>query len=364
MEMADSLMQERLMKNGRQFPVLFKSYPEDSAMTVQDTVALRIRNKIQFTQVDREADMVEITYESPAPLEAAYIVNLAINIYSEISTRQNRSTANSAVEFLEKERNRIEGRLNTVESRLKEFMNREQLVQVDAQTEELIRRMAELESRKQEARTKLVAANSAIDQYKQRLNSIKPGLAKQYADAVGPNMVRLQYQVAELEIEKMQLLANNPGLKDRPNPPKELQELNQKIELYRNQIRGLTEDLISQSDQYVGFLGGGDGNVAQTITEINQKLIELQVEQQQYKAQVDVLDGQLNEQQQFFENLPDNMIELARLKRDVTINEELYLTVSKEYAGIVLWEQTQFWLGRPVDCGFGPEGTVKAEKGL
>ncbi|MDX1639309.1 MAG: polysaccharide biosynthesis tyrosine autokinase [Balneolaceae bacterium] len=364
MEMADSLMEERLMRNGRQFPVLFSSYPEDSSMTVQDTVAMRIQNNIQFSQVDREADLVQVTFESPSPYEAAYVTNLAIDVYSQISTRQNRMTASSAVKFLEKERARIENELNAVEARLQEFMNRKKLVQVDAQTEELIKRMADLESRRQEARVKLVAANSAIEQYRQRLNNIKPGLADQYADAVGPNMVRLQYQLAELQIEKMQLLANNPGIEEQPQPPKELQQINQKIDLYRKQIRDLTQNLIDQSDQYLGFLGNGGGNVAQTITELNQKLIELQVEQQQYQAQVDVIDEQLGEQQQFFENLPDNMIELARLKRDVTINEELYLTVSKQYAEMSLWEQTQFGLGKPVDSGYVPEEPVKPNKKL
>lgn len=364
MEMADSLMEERLMRNGRQFPVLFRSYPDDSTITTQDTVAMRIRNSIQFSQVDREADMVNITYESPSPREAAFMTNLAINIYSQLSTRQNRMTANSAVKFLDKERQRIEDRLNTVEGRLKEFMNREQLVQVDAQTEVLIEQIADLEARKQEARTKLVAVNSGIEQYKDRLNNIKPGLAEQYADAIGPNMVRLQYQLAELEIEKMQLLANNPGIDEKANPPQELAKINDKIELYRSRIRNLTQDLIDQNEQYVGFLGSNDGNVTQTITEINQKLVELQVEQQQYQAQVDVLNEQLDEQQQFFENLPDNMIELARLKRDVTINEELYLTVSKQYAEMSLWEQTQFGLGRPVDQGYVPEEPVKPNKKL
>lgn len=364
LEMADSLMAERLMENGRQFPALFRSYPEDSTMTTKDTVATRIQNSIQFSRVDQEADLVDITYESPSPYEAAYVANLAIDVYSELSTRQNRMTANSAVAFLQKERDRLEDRLNTVEGRLKEFMNSQQLVQVDAQTEQLINRMAELESRKQEARTKLVAANSAIEQYKERLNQIKPGLSKQYADAVGPSMTRLQYQLAELQIERMQLIANNPGVQDQPTPPQELQKINDKIDVYRNRIEGLTQELIQKSDQYIGFLGGSDGNIAQTITEINQKLIQLQVEQTQYNSQVDVINSELSDLQEFFNQLPDNMIQLAQLRRDVTINEELYLTVSKQYAEMSLWEQTQFGLGRPVDMGYVPEDPVKPNKKL
>jgi len=270
------------------------------------------------------------------------------------------------VDFLQSERARIEDRLTTVEQRLRAFMNREQLVQVDAQTQKLIEQMAELESQRQEARVKLVAVNAAVEQYEQRLNSIKPGLAGQYAEAIGPNMQRLQYQLAELEIEKMQLLAKNPKLKQAAEPEGEgeLARINEQISFYRERIRELTGNLISQSDQYLGFLGSADGNAAETITGLNRTLIELKVEKQRYNAQAGVLEEQLGEQRRFFEGLPDNMIELARLKRDVTINEELFLTVSKQFAEMSLWEQTQFGLGRPVDDGYVPETPVKPNKKL
>lgn len=364
LEMADSLMERRLMKNGQQYPVLFKEYPEDSALAAKDTVALRLRNNISFSQVDREADMVSIAFESPSPLEAANIVNLSMELYSELSTRQNRRSANSAVQFLQNERDRIESRLNKVEDQLRQFMNKEKLMQVDAQTEKLIERLAELEAKKQEAKVKLVTVESAINKYQDRLNDIKPGLAEQYADAIGPNMTRLQYQLAELEIEKMQLLANNPSLKNVSDPPKELKEINAKVEVYRNKVRELTKKLVADGDQYLGFLGGSDGNIAQAVSDINQKLVELQVEQEQYSAQLDVINAQLKEQQQFFDNLPDNMIRLARLKRDVKINEELYLTVSQQFAEMSLWKETQFGLGRPVDTSFIPEDPVKPNKKL
>lgn len=359
LEMADSLMEGRLMENGRQYPVLFKSYPEDSSMARRDSVALRLRNNISFSQVDREADMVSINYESPSPVEAANIVNLSMNLYTQLSTRQNRRSANSAVQFLESERHRIEQRLNQAEDELRAFMDEEQLVQVDAQTEELISRMAELESKKQEARVSLVTVESGIEKYEQRLNEIKPGLAEQYSDAVGPNMTRLQYQLAELEIEKMQLIAENPALRNTDNPPSELKKINNQIEIYRQQIREKTQQLIDEGDQYLGFLGGEDGNVAQAVSEINQKLIELQVEQQQYSSQLEVINEQLQEQRSFFDDLPENMTRLARLKREVTINEELFLTVSQQFAEMSLWKETQFGLGRMVDEGFVPETPVK-----
>ncbi|MFH5831666.1 GumC family protein [Halalkalibaculum sp. DA384] len=363
-ELADTLINRRLMENGNQYPILFTSYPEDSTLADKDVIAGRLSRNLTFSKADQQADVISIGYESPSPLEAADIVNFSMQIYMDVSTRQNRRAANSAVDFLENERERIEDTLQTVENRLQEFMNENKLVQVDAQTQQVISTIANLESRKQETRVQLVAANSAIEQYRERLNNIKPGLAEQYADAIGPNMTRLQYQLAELEIEKMQLVANNPGIDDAATPPDELKKINEKIEVYRKKVRELTQNLIDEGDEYLGFLGNSGGNISQAVTDINSKLIELQVQREQYNSQLEVINEQLQEHEQFFDRLPDNMIRLARLKREVEINEELFVTVSQQYSEMTLWKQTQFGLGRPIDTGYVSELPVKPNSNL
>jgi capsular exopolysaccharide synthesis family protein len=361
---ADTLMEERFTLDGGQFPVLFKSYPEDSMMTSKDTVAARIRSNIVFNQVDKLSDVVSVTYESLSPFEAGHIVNLAMSSYRDLSTKQNRLSANSAVNFLKKEQSRIKKELDNSEEQLREFMNESKLVQVQPQTEKLIDQMAELEARKQQARANLVATNSAISQYQNQLNKIKPGLAEQYSKSVGPKMSRFQYQLAELETQKERLLVNNPRLRNTQNPPEQLAKLNREIASFQQRIKELTQGLIEQSDQYLGFLGNGEGGIAQNISELNQKLIELEVQQEQFESQIDVITAQLNEQEQFFNNLPDNIVDFAQLKRDVKINEELFVTVSQQYAETALWEQTQFGLGRIVDSGFIPKEPIKPNKTL
>ena len=355
-EIADTLMDMRIMKNGRQYPVLSEEYPDDSTMVSKDVVASRLRQKLIFNQVDAASNLVNISYESPSPIEAANVVNLTIELYSEFSTRQNRKSANAAVAFLEKERNRIENELNRAEVLLQQYMDENELVQVDAQTKAMIERSAQLQQRRQEARTKLVTANSALEQYQNQLDEIKPGLADQYADALGSNMQRLQFQLTELKTERMQLLSENPGLKNNNNPPAQLQTLNRQIEDYQNEIRSLTNELLSKSDEYIGSLGEG---ITQNISSLNKKIIELKIEQQQYQSQNDVLTAEINQLEQVFDNLPENMMGLARLQRNVKINEQLYVTVSQQYAEMSLWQQTQFGKGQLVDEGYIPEVPVE-----
>jgi capsular exopolysaccharide synthesis family protein len=357
---ADTVLEKRSMKNGEQFPLLYTSYPDNPAIIGRDTVAARIRKHIVFERVNPSADLIKISYQSPSPLEAAFLVNACMHVYSDVSRNTNRSSASSAMTFLARERKRVHAQLDSSEENLREFMNRSNLVQVNDQTQQLIQQMAGLETKLHTAKTKLVAINSGTKKYTSELNNIKPGLADQFSKAVGPHIIRLQYALAELQINKAQLNINYPDGKAKSSP--KLKKINRKIQSYKNKIKKLTQESLGKNDQYLSFIGGDAGQISGYVSQLTQKLIELNVQQKQYQAQVDVINRQLNTERGFFKKLPDNIIQLARLKRNVAINSELYKTISDQYAQTRLWEQTQFGLGHIIDQGLVPKHPVKPRK--
>ncbi len=363
-ELADSIMSKQFLESGHKMPVLWRAYPEDSTTTSRDTVAMRIRNNMSAQQIDRETDVVRISYESPLPAEAAFIVNLTMNTYSRLSTQQNRTMATSALAFLRNERDKIEGELSEMEQELQDFMNESNLLAVDAQTEQIISTITDLESRKQEITVQLVAVNSAIDAYEGQLEEIKPGLAGQISESLAPRLQNMQYSLAELETEKLLLLSKNPELAEQPNHP-EIVRIDNRIEQTQNSIRQIADRLVdSNSSLALSFLSTTNSNVTEKIIEINQKLVELRVQQSQFDTQLEALNERIGEFNAQFENLPENIISLARLKRDVRINEELYLLVSNQYAEMSLWERTQFGMGRPLDYAIVPKSPIKPNKKL
>ncbi len=361
-EVADKLLEEPILENGNMYPILWETYPEDSVLASKSVVSNRIRNKLNVSRVDENADVVEVSFESPSPKAASNLVDRTMSTYKEISTEQNRRMASSAIDFLSQERARIKKELDDASERLRQFMNEKGVVQVDAQAQQLISTISELESRKQEVRGQLVAAESGIENYKEQLNNIKPGLADTYSEGIAPKMQRYQYRLAELETEKMLMLQRNPELRDKQDTEPSLMRLNEQIKLLKEQINKQAEQLLSKSDQYLGFLGSPQGNLSEDITEIHRKLVELTLQKNQSESQLEVLNERLAEQQSFFEDLPDNMIQLARLKREVSINEKLYNTVANQYAEMQLWRQTQFGLGRVIDYGYEPGSPVKPQK--
>src|SRR5699024_10317073 len=150
-------------------------------------------------------------------------------------------------------------------------------VSIDAQTQTMIKRHANLVGQLHKAQNKLIATKSGIAQYKNQLNNLKPGLASQFSKAVGPNMSRLQFQLAELQTRKMKLLTNNPRLKKEGVQSPQLKKLNRKIKDYKDKIQQLTKTLLKNNEEYLGFVGGSE-NVISRIANVNQKLVGLKVE--------------------------------------------------------------------------------------
>lgn len=359
-ELANRINEIEFDESGRKLPILWRSYLNDSTTTSIDTVAMRYREKINFQQVDPSADLVRIIFESPSPEEAALIVNMTMDTYSYLSSDQNRTMALSALSFLSSEKAKIDTLLQVTEDSLGLFMNRTNLIAIDVQAEELIRKISNIEVQKQTVEISLVAVTSTIDQYESQLDEIKPGLASQYSDAIGPIIERYQYALSELETEKLLYKTKNPGI-SLSNP--ELKRIQVEIDAVKEEINLLTQKLLSSdSNLSLSFANRGDGTVTRRIAELSGNLIDLNVEKAQFETQSNVLESYFLDLNIQFQNLPDEIIELAGLKRDVKINEELYLLVSNQYAEMSLWEKTQFGLGRPLDYARVPLKPVKPKK--
>lgn len=353
--MADDLMEDPIMENGRMYPVLWEEWPEDSVMVDQRTVAARLANTIVY-ELLTGTTIIEFFYASPSPLEAKHMVNLAMQTYREISKEQNIKLAGTATDFLDVEEAEIQDSLYQAEQELEQFMDSNEIAELEAQTTNLINQIAELRRKRYEAQAELQAANASITEYEKRLDELRPGLSDKLASAIGTSIEKLQAKISELKAEKALIYSRQPSLQNSETQPKHIQNINQQIEELQERVEAETDSLIASNEEFIGFLGQGRANgVINTLAEYSQKLIELRVERLQYQAQVDFLTEQINEQEQFLERVPENAVELARLKRDVKVQEELYLAVTQQRAQMAMSAQAELGNSRPLDRAILPQ---------
>lgn len=355
------IFDERFDVYGRLYPILWRDYPKDSTLTTIDTVFYRVMTqKIVSQKGNNLSNILTIAFRSPSPLESQRMVDLIIDTYSETSTESNKKQVKSALNFLNKELVVVKENVTTYEESLRNFLNQSEIVEVNTQTVELIRTLSRLEGEKKANEVKLAATKEGIRRYTEEMNLLKPGFAKRVSQALAPYIQRMQVQLAEMQTERILLLTKNPDLRDDSVSDERLIKLNDQIQFLENEIYSKTSDLVSDEDfLFVGFINNTDGGVASKLQNYREQLIRLQVEEVQFETQIAVLDQQIQEYEVFYDKLPDYMIELARKKRELMINEQLYVSLAKQSAELMLWEQTQSGLARVVDLAYVPSEPIE-----
>jgi capsular exopolysaccharide synthesis family protein len=354
--LSQKIYEERFDQNGRLYPLLWRDFPRDSTPTTLDTVYFRTMSQKFITQKGNAfSGILNISFQSPSPYEAQRMVNLIIETYSEASTESNKIQVKSALTFLNKELTVIKDKVTFFEESLREYMKNAEVVKLDTQSDELIRTLSRLIGEQKEFEVKLAATNEAIKRYSAEIESIKPGFAAQLSQSIAPYIQRLQVQLAEFKTERVLLLAKNPELRaDSVGEPR-LAKLNDQIDYVYNEILKTTQKLLEDDNfQLIGFTTSSDGGLSSRMQNYREQLIRLQIEQVQFQTQINVLETQIQSYESFYKQLPDHMIELARKKRDLSINEQLYLSLAKQSSELNLWEQTQSGLARIVDLAFLP----------
>lgn len=325
-------------------------------------VTSRLIDRVNFTRIDLESDVISITFESPSRAEAARVVNLVIDTYSSYSEFENRRMAREGLNFLERERDDVIINLKNSEENLRDFMNREGLVVLDQQSRKIVDMMSELMMERQKATVMYATVNAALVSYQTELNEIRPGLADQIVRSVAPKLTRFQFQLAELETQRMRLLSENPHLRENPGAEPQIARLDALIAEVSREIRVLVNEILDEDERFLGFVGSNDGNLGSDLALFRRKLLELEIEKKQLESQLDVLNSNISLLEVEFERMPDHMVTMARLQRDMKINEELFVLLSRQAAEVSIWEQTQLGYGRVVDYAPIPKDPVKPRK--
>ena len=360
-----------LQKSGsaRQFPTLWTEYPADSSLTSPERVTSRINRALSVEQVEPTSNrlgsnMLEISYESFSPQEAAVIVNLSLTAFQEKTLEMKQNAASKALSFLEEKKEETRIQLNQAEDNLVSFKNENQLVAIDAQADNSVNSLSQLQAEKQNLEIQLESINSSIQNYEKQMEAIKPGMADQYSKAIGPTIAKYQQRLAELRTRRFVLLSNNPQLKENPNSEPELKKLNQQISELENEIQSLSDDYIRDNEGYLEMSTSGDGNLAEELANIRRNLIQLRIEKNQHESQIQVLNQRIKEARSFLDTFPDKQVKLARLETEVQRHKQLLNNIISQESEVALWQQIQTSSGSIVDQATPSYSPVKPNKVL
>jgi capsular exopolysaccharide synthesis family protein len=120
-----------------------------------DALAGKLKERLEYKIIDKQATVIEITFNSPSVKKGKDIVNEIMEVYSQENLERKNHIAGITVDYIEKQLGEISDSLNITEESLQRFRSSNQLLNpteqatgISAQYMDLQNQMAELITRK------------------------------------------------------------------------------------------------------------------------------------------------------------------------------------------------------------------------
>ncbi len=293
-------------------------------------------------------DVMDISYKSTDPEQAAAIVNYLMSTYLENNIRVNRADVTAAKEFLRKQLPLLEARVVRAEAALRQFKDANQVVSLQEEAKVGVEALKELTGEIAKARAQLEATKSRSTGLQGQLQLTRQQAVNlsNLSQSSGVQQVLTEYQKVqdELAVARTRLTEEHPTVKNLIN--KEL-ALRQQLEKRVVNIVETPESIPEKNLQI--------GELKQTLTA---ELVKSEVEKLAWEQQVGVL-------QKTFLNYHTRMKALPRLEqlqralqRKLQVAQSTYQQVLKQLQEVEVVEQQKVGNARIVSQALVPKHPI------
>jgi len=306
--------------------------------TVEE-IAVMLTSKVSIDQ-KRGLDIIEISVESQAPFEAAMIANSYASSYKEINLTYNRQQLTVIKNFLAQQREEKLAQLVGVEETLKNFQEKSGIVQLPEQARALIDQSSDFQAKMNAAKVDLTISEKTLNNYKQELNKHDPNLTDYIENlATEPYIKKLQEQIGEQKIQRDRALASQSS-----NKQQMVREVDAKISELRDKL----------NSQLSVFRAGVLASSPEEIKELAKRVVDEEIKYQSIVASYKKLNEIVGEYDKKMNLLPTTATDQARLEREKSANEKLYLQVEERYQEAIINEQSVPGNALVIDAGLVP----------
>ncbi len=325
---------------------------ESSQAELFEGYVKRFRNVIEVVP-RRDTDLIELKFQAPTPFEASFVVNTWMEAYRDLDIKESREEVSEVRQFLEEKLKDVEAELTTSEDVLKEYKETQDVAELTAETQQLIEQAAEFETLYQEAKTDLEANEKQLDYLKNQLGENQKALVDDATTLSSPVITELERQLAE-QISRKASLEQQIRYYDLTSEYGNLPELEQRI-------KGIQDKIIEEKKNIVASGGAAINPLALSETLLT-SILEIETENTSLKAKSDALWGILQEYDRSLDQLPEKSLVLARLEREATVNNNIYVMLREKYEENRIAEAGQIGSVRIVDRALPPEDPVSPKK--
>jgi tyrosine-protein kinase Etk/Wzc len=304
-----------------------------------------------------DSDIIEIIFSAGSPFEAAEICNVVARSYRSLNKEFNLTEFKDLRQFLEFQLNKKSEELRKSEEELRIYRENQKLVSLDESTKELISKSAETQAILEGTQVELEAGQEQKRNLDKQLDERRQLFASEVTQISSPLLVELQKEYARMVSEKVKY--ESLVAQEQTIDPKVYQ-----IELQNqtNRIKAVQQRLQEEAQRIaVTSMVSDPLQIAQQLIT---SILELETNIKGYSAKINTLRVVMEQYERELEKLPRQGLELARLERQVAVDQNIYVLLTEKLEETKISEAGQRETVRVVDNAIEPEIPISPKKRL
>jgi tyrosine-protein kinase Etk/Wzc len=166
-----------------------------------------LRKEVKANEVGRKTNVIKVTYNDTNPVMASAVVNTLVQAYLEQTLSFRTEEAGNTVKFVEDQLKGTREELDRSEQNLQTYKSTSGMIKLDAEAEELVRKLSEIEKERAAValqRNQVEFALDAMQKARQRGGVYSPAAFKD-----DPLIGSMATKLTELEMQRRALVAEN-----------------------------------------------------------------------------------------------------------------------------------------------------------
>jgi len=334
--------------------IKLKSTHEAAATPSITEVAEAFRKNLISVVPKRNTDMIELKVRAASPFEAAFITNTWMKVYEVKDREDSRGEATEVRSFLENKLKDVKDTLSSAENSLKDYKEKNKVAELPAETEQMIKQLADFETMYQAAKTDLEANEKRLTYLKSRLTESQRALVE---EASGTSSSVIQ----ALEQDLAKIIADKAAYEQQLRGAGYSTKSDTKVNTMEQRLKGLQESIIEEKQKFV--TGGAAAYSPMDLsTSLFKDILAIETENKSLKARTDALEKIVTQYNNNMNTLPEKSLKLARLMREEEVNSKIFLMLREKYEENRIAEASQIGSVRIVDQARAPKVPIKPKK--
>jgi capsular exopolysaccharide synthesis family protein len=326
------------------------------AQKVVGTLGLKIQpeeltQRITVNNI-KGTDILEVSYKSNIPKEAAVVVNQLMYLYLAENLLGNRTEVTAARTFIVEQLPKIKVNVHQAEVALRSFEERNNIVDLEAESESAVGVIANLENQVSEAQAKYedATAQSQFLRNKLRMSSEDAIVASSLSQSPGVQRALEEFQKVENELA----IARSRYQEEHPI----IVELESKRAALETVLQGRSAQVLGTQEQHINE----NSQIEQIKQQITANLVQLEAGRSGSASQVAALSNTLARYKQRIKILPALKQRKHELERELEAAQSTYETLLKRLEDIRVEENRKVGNLRIVEKAQIPKLPIDSNK--